>query len=117
MTRKTMTIPEFHAALRAQGDTPPVLICPACGTAQSMMDHIDAGATPEQAERTIGFSCFGRRIGAEGPRKTPDGKPCNWSLGGLFQIHTPEVIDTEGKAHPMFEPATPEQAAAYWAAK
>lgn len=114
--RIEMTIPEFHAALKAQGVSSSrhlAFVCPACGTVQSMADHVAAGATPEQAENAIGFSCVGRRTGAGSPRKKPDGKPCNWTLGGLFQIHTLTVIDEEGTRHPRFALATPEQAQAH----
>lgn len=112
---KTMTIPEFHAALKAQGVSDRAdlaMICPMCGTVQSARDLIAAGAGAdfEAVERFIGFSCVGRWSDAGSPRSKPDGKPCNWTLGGFFRTHKLEVIDEEGKAHPRFEVATPEQA-------
>lgn len=114
---KRMTIPEFHAALKAQGVAREdlALVCPMCGTVQSPRDLIAAGAGAdfEAVERFVGFSCVGRFTGAGSPRKQPDGQPCNWTLGGLFQCHKLEVIDEDGKAYPRFEPATPEQAQAH----
>ena len=114
-----ITVAEFHNRLRGQGvpnQNHAALVCPICGTVQSMASLIAAGASPEQAERSIGFSCEGRITGA-GPwsskasakRKAVRG--CDWSLGGLFRIHKLEVI-ADGKPHPRFEIATPEQAQA-----
>lgn len=77
--KRTLTIPEFHATLRAQ----------------------------EVDREDLGFSCVGRFTQAGPPRRKPDGRPCNWTLGGLFKLHTLEVVDEEGQAHPLFELATP----------
>lgn len=87
-------------------------VCPACKSVQSAKSLIKAGAGDDfqSVSKYLGFSCVGRFIGAGSPRKKPDGKPCNWSLGGLLQLHEIEVIDAEGKVHMMFEPATKEQA-------
>lgn len=110
----TITLDQFHAELRAQGVPRDdlALICPCCGTAQSARDLIaaGAGATFEEVEKYLGFSCVGRWTGAGSPRKEPDGKPCNWTLGGLFQLHKLTVVTPDGEEHPRFEPATPEQA-------
>jgi hypothetical protein len=112
-----MTIPEFHAALKAQGveRADLALVCPMCATVQSARDLIAAGAGADFAavEKYLGFSCVGRFTGAGSPRKVPDGNPCNWMLGGLFALHKLEVVDEDGKAHPRFQPATPEQAVAH----
>jgi len=122
----TMTIEEYHAALKAQGTNDRaelVMICPMCGTPQTANDLIRAGAgktfesagnTFEDVEQYLGFSCVGRFTGAGSPRNKPDGKPCNWTLGGLFQTHKLEVITPDGEHHPRFEVATPEQAQAHW---
>ena len=112
------TLDEFQAELKAQGVPSHehcAFVCPMCGTIQSAKDLIAAGAGEnfEAVERFIGFSCVGRWTGAEGPRKAPDGKPCNWTLGGLFTLHTLKVVTPDGKAHPRFELATPEQAQAH----
>jgi hypothetical protein len=107
----TMTISEFRAALAAQGATRREdisVVCPMCKTVQSAADLIAAGAGPDYAsvERYLGFSCVGRFIGAGSPRSAPDGKPCNWTLGGLFEVHELEVVTEDGKHHPHFEVAS-----------
>lgn len=112
---KTMTLAEFQAALQAQGvksRSDFAVVCPMCKTVQSARDLIAAGAGSdfEAVEPYLGFSCFGRFTGAGSRRAGIDGKPCNWTLGGLFQLHTLEVVTPDGKHHPRFEPATPEQA-------
>lgn len=112
-----ITVAEFHNRLRGQGvanQNHAALVCPMCGTVQSMASLIAAGATPEQAERAIGFSCEGRITGAGPWPNKPTAKRrsvrgCDWSLGGLFRLHRLEVI-ADGKPHPRFEVATPEQA-------
>jgi len=118
---KTMTIPEFHAALKAQGATSRERLlfrCPICSTLQCMEDLINAGASPATVEKYIGFSCIGRFTNA-GPftKKSKPGAGCDWTLGGLFQLHKMEVVDESGKHHPHFEVAAPEEAAAHWASK
>lgn len=109
-----MTVSEFHATLKSQGVPHEdfALVCPMCGTVQSARDLIAAGAGADfdAIERYLGFSCVGRWTSAGSPRSEPDGKPCNWTLGGLFSTHKLEVITEDGEAHPRFVPATPEQA-------
>lgn len=113
-------VAEFHRRLKVQGvpnQNHAALVCPICGTVQSMASLTAAGASPDEAERMIGFSCEGRLTGA-GPwsskatakRKAIRG--CDWSLGGLFRVHELEVITDDGEAHPRFVVATPEQAQA-----
>lgn len=114
---RTMTLEQFQSALKAQ-EVPRehmAIKCPMCKTVQSATDLIAAGAggTFEEVERVLGFSCVGRWLGAESPRAQPDGKPCNWTLGGLFHTHRLEVVTEDGKRHPVFEPATPEEAKAH----
>lgn len=121
----TMTIAEFHAALKAQGvkrHEDFAFRCVMCGTIQSGQSLINAsaGKTFDEVEKFVGFSCVGRFTNA-GPHKkgNPPGKGCDWTLGGLFTFHDLEVIDTEGKPSPRFALATPEEAqalAASWAA-
>ena len=117
---RTLTIPQFHAELKEQGVSSQqhsALVCPICKTVQSMASLVKAGATQEEAERMIGFSCEGRLTNA-GPmpgnasakRKATRG--CDWSLGGLFKLHKLEVEDEEGAKHPRFEIATPDEAQA-----
>jgi hypothetical protein len=118
---KSMTLEEFRAALRAQGvdRLHYAFKCPACGTVQSADDLIAAGAGSnfEEVYQYLGFSCVGRFTGADSPRKEPDGKPCNWTLGGFFKLHNLEVVTPDGKHHPHFEPASPDEAQAHAATK
>lgn len=118
---KTLTVEQFQAALKAQGVQRDdlALVCPMCATVQSPKDFMAAGAgsTIDEVEKYLGFSCVGRWTGAPSPRKEPDGKPCNWTLGGLFSLHKLEVVTPDGRRHPMFEPATPEQAQKHAAVK
>lgn len=116
---KTMTLAEFHAACKAQavGHHKHIAMrCPICHTLQSAQDLIAAGAGAdfEQVEQYVGFSCVGRftNAGAHQPGRAP-GAGCNWTLGGLFQLHTLEVITDDGKRHPRFELATPAEAQAH----
>ncbi len=114
-TVNTMTLDDFQTALRAQGvktHEDAAFVCPMCKTVQSSRDLIRCGAgeTFDDVERYLGFSCVGRWTGAGAPRKKPDGKPCNWTLGGLLSLHKLEVITPDDLRHPRFELATPEQA-------
>lgn len=117
-----MLLGEFLGALKAQGVPGPehfALVCPRCKCVQSAQDLIKSGAGDDFAavEKYLGYSCVGRWMGAGSARKEPDGLPCNWTLGGLFQLHELEVITPDGEAHPRFMPATPEQAQAHWLAQ
>ena len=119
---KTMTLEEFRAALKVQGmpdRTHYAFKCPACGTVQSAEDLIAAGAGSsfDEVEQYLGFSCVGRFTGAGSPRKEADGAPCNWTLGGLFKLHSLEVVTPDGKHHPHFAPATPAEAQALVASR
>lgn len=116
MTRK-ITVQQLHEEMRAQGVAAReniAFVCPMCGTVQSGRSLMDAGAgaTFEEVEPKLGYSCVGRWTGAGAPRNKPDGKPCNWTLGGLFKVHKLEVTTPDGVANPLFELATPEQAIA-----
>lgn len=115
---RTATLEEFHAELKAQGvehREDYAFICPMCKTVQSARDFIKTGACADfdEAERYLGFSCIGRFTGAKSPRRAPDGEACNWTLGGLFGVHALEVVTADGKHHPHFILATPEQAQAH----
>lgn len=69
--------------------------CVACGHVQSV-DNIRAirpSLDLGDWRGWIHFSCIGRRI---------DGVGCDWSLGGLFKIHTVQVA-FEGEPMPTFE--------------
>ena len=113
---KTMTLEEFRQAVKAQevAREDYAFICPMCNSVQSARDLINAGAGEdfEAVQQALGFSCIGRYTNAGGPVRD-SGNPCNWTLGGLFQTHKLEVITEDGKRHPHFEIATPEQAQAH----
>lgn len=118
MSIEKITVAELHVRLKAQGVSARrhlAFVCPMCRTVQSINDFTASGGvrTDEEAERYIGFSCIGRFTGGKSPRREPDGDPCDWSLGGLFSTHKLVVIDEEGREHPSFEVATPEQAQAH----
>lgn len=109
---RTVSVEEFRAELKAQGVSSRdhvALVCPICGCAQTAADLIEAGAgaTFDEVERFLGFSCVGRWTNAGPARRPNDGKPCDWTLGGLFRLHTLEVITADGDTHPRFEPASP----------
>lgn len=90
-------------------------ICPMCGTVQSANSLISAGAGTnfDEVSKYLAFSCVGRFTGKGSSFDENDKKHgCNWTLGGLFQLHKLEVITEDGKAHPSFEPASAEQAQA-----
>lgn len=97
-----------------------VFKCPICGTLQTGVDLIAAGAGTsfDQVEKYLGFSCVGRWTQA-GPHKKdrPPGRGCNWTLGGLLCIRDLDVETPDGKKHPHFMPATPQEAAAHWASQ
>lgn len=113
---KTITYKEFQAEMQAQGMAKVDLafVCPMCGTVQSARDLIalDAGKDFDEVEQYLGFSCVGRWTGAGSPVKD-SGKPCNWTLGGLFQMHEVEIVTDDGEHHKRFALATPEQAKAH----
>lgn len=114
-----ITLAEFRERLAAQGVAREhsAFCCPVCGTIQSMASLIVAGASPDEAERLVGFSCEGRLTGAGAWPREPSKKRkairgCDWSLGGLFRIHKLEVVAEDGAKHPFFAVATPEDAQA-----
>ena len=81
------------------------VICPACKTVQTGQDFLDAKLEPDNIRKVFAFSCIGRYRGDMG---------CDWTLGGLLQIHTLELVMEDGKHLPCFEfapdaPATQEE--------
>ena len=101
MSRKIISKAEYLALLNDQGVDliDAKHICPMCKTAQSAQDFVDAGIDRTEVEKYIGFSCIGR---------VDNSKGCDWSLGGLFQIHGLLVEDEDGKHHPRFLPVNME---------
>lgn len=112
-----MTLSQFHQACRDQAPSRELIVfrCPRCKTLQCAQDWIDAGAgtTFEDVEPYLAYSCIGRFTGAPGARREPDGKPCDWTLGGLLRLHHFEVELPDGSVAPRFELATKEEADAH----
>lgn len=101
--RRTMTHAEWIAEAERRFGKKAMdwrFACPSCGEDQSMKEFVDAGMTVEEAQSRGYFSCIGRWV---------KGRGCDWTLGGLFQIHSLDVLDEEGKKHPVFEFAEPAQ--------
>jgi hypothetical protein len=122
---KTMTQEEFLTEAKARfGDNTRdwKFVCPMCGTTQSVEQLINAvvasGGKKEDVHGYIGFSCIGRfnkqgdaGIAAKNRGEAWD-KGCNWTLGGLFHMHTLEVVLENGHKRPTFELAEVEPVAA-----
>lgn len=66
-------------------------VCPACKNIQSFKDF--EGLVDDPLD-VFYFSCIGRY---------KKGVGCDWTLGGLLQIHETEVTDREGENHPVME--------------
>ena len=66
--------------------------CPNCKQTQTAQEFIDAKI--ENASERFFFSCIGRWV---------ENRGCNWTLGGLLQIHKTEVINQNGGTTPVFE--------------
>lgn len=119
MTIRRIPVFQFHAALKCQGVANHLHFafkCPICGTIQSAQDLIDAGAGLdfERVQPFVGFSCIGRFTGAlPYSVRNPQGVGCDWTLGGLFQLHKLEVEMPDGTIHRTFEPAAPDEAKAH----
>lgn len=119
VTVEIIDLAKFHALLKDQDVSLEDIAvrCPMCGCLQSARDFY--AADPEQfssfedVEKYIGFSCVGRWMHALPPRPEPDGKFCNWTLGGLFKTHRLEVVTPDGEHHPRFMPASPSEAQAH----
>jgi len=94
---------EYMAKLEAQGV--PVqhyaFRCPRCGHIQSF-SSLARHMSQEQAQSVAYYCCEGRFTKDCG---------CDWTLGGLFRIHTLEVIrEEDGEEIPSFELASAEEA-------
>lgn len=94
---KKLKLEEFwNLASQRFGPDPRVwkFVCPRCKTAQSAEDLVNAGVSKDDVEKYIGFSCIGRFDEAKG---------CNWTLGGLFQLHELEIETGDGEFHKSFD--------------
>lgn len=67
--------------------------CPMCGNVQTAQDFINNKV--EEPENKVYFSCIGRYV---------KGKGCDWTLGGLLQIHKMAVMK-DAIIFPVFEMA------------
>jgi len=104
--RRTIDLEQFKVELASQGVPREhfALVCPVCKTVQSRQDFVTlkVSRTLEEAQKYWDYSCIGRFFPGVG---------CDWTLGGLFQLHTLEIDPGEGeKPFPCFEPATAEEA-------
>jgi hypothetical protein len=115
---RKIAVADFWRELKAQGVKSRADLafrCPVCKTIQSGRSLIKAGAgkTFSHVEKYVGFSCVGRFTNAGAWKKDePPGRGCNWTLGGLLQVHELTVVTPDGQLHPRFEIATPEEAKA-----
>lgn len=120
MSRRQISYDDFRAeAVKRFGEDPRhwKFVCPACGTKQSPADLLATGKFVPgsgQVNKVVGYSCIGRFTGqgddgiAAKNRGLAWDKGCNWTLGGLLQIHDIELIDEDGEAHPHFDLAPTE---------
>ena len=67
--------------------------CVKCKHPATWRDFCRIMAEPH-IDRYLAFSCIGRYAAGVG---------CDWTLGGLFSIHTLEVVFPDGKTRPVFE--------------
>ncbi len=100
-----ITHKEFLEMIQTQGhkdNFDATFQCPACKTLQSGNDLIKvSGLSRDEVRKYIGFSCIGRL--------NNKASGCDWTLGGLLQIHELEVVTEDGQTHPVFVPMTPEE--------
>lgn len=81
--------------------------CTSCGHEQSIREVMERhpNLNPDDVKAWIYFSCEGREWACK--REKPE-VGCDWTLGGLFQIHKIEVATPDGKTVPAFEFAHPD---------
>lgn len=96
--KKVLTLEEWHEKGKKLFGTEDFkewkFVCPVCKNVQTYKDF---EGLVDEPETYFYFSCIGR---------VKDGVGCDWTLGGLLQIHETEVISEEGKNIPVFEFAT-----------
>lgn len=103
---KTLTLSEFHAQAKTQNvmRDDVAFVCPMCGTIQSprLLISEGIGACYDTVKTIIGFNCVGRYTGKDSPNEEKGkGHGCNWSLGGLLQMHELEVLRLTGNTSPV----------------
>lgn len=116
MSREKITHAEFLERLEKQGVESKhyAFVCPICKTVQSPAVFDRIGVARDTIYKYVGFSCIGRFTKA-GPAFMQDPAKqvgCDWTLGGLLQLHELEVETENGELHMHFQPATPDQAQA-----
>lgn len=72
-----------------------LFVCPKCKTIQSVKELKEVTPEGEDWRSYIAFSCIGRF--------NKEKKGCNWTLGGLFRIHTAEIVHEKSIPRPIFE--------------
>ena len=87
-------------------------VCPMCKHVQSHEDFEKrTNLKGEGVFKVLGFSCIGRFLTNQRPEKIKGNKfpmkfiggGCDWTLGGLFNLHNVEVLNKDGKIEPIFE--------------
>lgn len=96
-TIRTLTHSEWHTeATRRFGDDHRAwrFRCPRCGNIQSIASVLEHNPSLKDPSNWIYVSCEGRHVPGHG---------CDWTLGGLFKIHTVEVVVDDEGTLPVFE--------------
>ena len=88
-------------------------VCPMCGHVQGAHEFAErTEIKKDDYHKYIGFSCIGRYLKYQKPLPGQDehafpvkmkGGGCNWTLGGLFNIHNAEVVKDDGIPISVFE--------------
>lgn len=75
--------------------------CVNCKNIQSIQDFINLGV--KNPQDYVYFSCIGRFKENTKGTLSNKSKPCNYTLGGLFNFSKLQVIGTDDKPHSVFE--------------
>ena len=67
-------------------------VCPSCKETQTLKEFEENKV--KDARDKFYFSCIGRFV---------ENRGCNWTLGGLFQIHKTVVMSEDKKLIPVME--------------
>ena len=90
-----------------------LFVCPMCWHVQGGLEFQErTDLEIKNIEKVLGFSCIGRYLRNQEPKPRQregamplkmKGGGCNWTLGGLFQMHKASVILDDGSEHQIFE--------------